>query len=48
MSSTTMSVKALTTAANAVPMMNATASSTRLPRRRKFLKPVMVLPFRRG
>ncbi len=32
---------AVTTAAKARPMTNATASSTRLPRRMKFLKPVM-------
>src|SRR4051794_38965676 len=32
---------ASTTAAKAVAMMNATASSTRLPRSRKFLNPVM-------
>jgi hypothetical protein len=33
--------KAATTVANAEPMMKATASSTRLPRSRKFLNPVM-------
>ena len=32
---------AVTTVAKAVAMMKATASSTRLPRRMKFLKPVM-------
>ena len=35
---------AVTTAAKAAPMMNATASSTRLPRRMKFLKPFMGVP----
>src|SRR6478735_2659660 len=35
------STVAVTTAANAPAMMNATASSTRLPRRMKFLNPLM-------
>ena len=34
-------VKVVTTVANDAPMMNATASSTRLPRRMKALKPLM-------
>src|SRR6186997_3586131 len=38
---------AVTTAANAVAMMNATASSTRLPRRMKFLNPVISVSSRR-
>ena len=36
------------TAANAAPTMNATASSMRLPRRTKSLKPFMVAPLRWG
>src|SRR3954471_15688287 len=47
-----MVVNDVTTSANAVPMMNATASSTRFPRRMKALNPVMVvlsrLPHPRG
>src|SRR6476661_5391863 len=37
-------VNVVTTAANAEPMMNATASSTRLPRMMKSLKPFMEIP----
>src|SRR6478735_11474850 len=44
--SMTTSVNALTRTANAAPMMNATASSMRLPRRTKSLKPFMVAPSR--
>ena len=40
----TMPTVAVTTAANAAAMMKATASSTRLPLRMKFLKPVMTPP----
>jgi hypothetical protein len=35
-----MSVNAVTTVANAPPMMNATASSTKLPRNMNALKPL--------
>ena len=40
-------VKVVTTVANDAPMMNATASSTRLPRRMKALKPLMGCPLSR-
>jgi len=48
--STMILVKAVTTAAKAAPMTNATASSTRLPRMMKSLKPFMgfLVPLVRG
>jgi hypothetical protein len=42
----TMAVKLLTTSANEVAMMNATASSTRFPRMMKSLKPRIGSPSR--
>ena len=42
-----IAVNDVITAANAAAMMNATASSTRLPRRMKFLNPVMLSPLGR-